>query len=62
MLSYTRERELILTIGQRMFAKDMVASNDGNISIRLPAIYLIYVVAAVVQALFLMFFHFLRIK
>lgn len=35
MLSYTRERELILTIGQRMFAKDMVASNDGNISIRL---------------------------
>lgn len=36
MLSYTRERELILTIGQRMFAKDMVASNDGNISIRLP--------------------------
>ena len=33
-----------------------------HISIRLPAIYLIYVVAAVVQALFLMFFHFLRIK
>lgn len=36
MLSYAKERELILTIGQRMFAKDMVASNDGNISIRLP--------------------------
>ena len=33
-----------------------------HVSIRLPAIYLIYVVAAVVQALFLMFFHFLRIK
>lgn len=36
MLSYAKERELILTIGQRMFAKNMVASNDGNISIRLP--------------------------
>ena len=36
MLSYQKERDLILTIGQRMFEKDMVASNDGNISIRLP--------------------------
>lgn len=36
MLSYQKERELILTIGRRMFDKDMVASNDGNISIRLP--------------------------
>lgn len=35
MLSYQAERDLIITIGQRMFEKEMVASNDGNISIRL---------------------------
>ncbi len=33
-----------------------------HLSFSIPAIYLIYVVAAVVQLLFLMFFHFLRIK
>ncbi len=36
MLSYESQRAQILEIGKRMFAKDMVASNDGNISIRLP--------------------------